>query len=105
MKKIMNKKTDEQIAQQYDAFLDRANWIGNTPSADVIKLTNDVLNDMIYDMWMEYLSFTEGIATEVYDIPVEKMLETMGAVSLVDGFCAYLKGALDVHNEVTLEGK
>tara|TARA_R110000772_G_scaffold222742_1_gene333187 strand:+ start:50 stop:364 length:315 start_codon:yes stop_codon:yes gene_type:complete len=103
--KNMTTKTDEQIAQQYDAFLERANWIGNTPSADVIKLTHDVLNDMIYDMWMEYLSFTEGIATEVYDIPVEAMIEHMGAVSLVDGFCSYLKGALDVHNEVTLEKK
>lgn len=95
----MKNQTKQQITQAYDAYLDRATWIGKTPTPETIKQTHNVLNDMIFDMWMEYLVFTEGIANEVYEIPIEKMLEEMGAVGLVEGFCSYLQGAIDVAKE------
>ena len=98
----MNTKTEEQIAQQYDAYLDRASWIGKSPSPEVMVFTHDVTNEMVLDIWMEYLAFTEGIATEVYDISIEALIEQMGSVALVNGFCGYLRGALDVYEESEL---
>jgi len=89
-------KTIEQHQVNYDAFIARASWIKGTPSDKMLKLCHNVSNDMLLMMWTEYLTFTEGLATEVYEIELEKFLEEMGAIELVSGFVAYMQGALDV---------
>ena len=88
-----------QQQENYNNFIARANWVNGQPSDDMLKLCHNVSNDMLLMMWTEYLAFTEGLATEVYEIPLEKFLQEMGAHELVSGFVAYMQGALDVANE------
>ena len=92
-------KTIEQHQANYDAFIAKANWVNGQPSDDMYKLCHNVSNDMLLMMWTEYLAFTEGLATEVYEMELEKFLEQMGALELVSGFAAYLQGAIDVARE------
>jgi len=88
--------TMNEYQENYNNFIARANWVNGQPSDDMLKLCHSVSNDMLLMMWTEYLAFTEGLATEVYEIPLEKFLEEMGAMELVSGFAAYLQGAIDV---------
>tara|TARA_R110000796_G_scaffold238887_1_gene359394 strand:+ start:185 stop:487 length:303 start_codon:yes stop_codon:yes gene_type:complete len=85
-----------QQQQNYDAFIARAGWVNAQPSEEMYKLCHNVSNDMLLMMWTEYLAFTEGLATEVYEIELSKFLEEMGALELVSGFVAYLQGGIDV---------
>lgn len=88
-----------QQQENYNNFIARANWVNGQPSDDMLKLCHNVSNDMLLMMWTEYLAFTEGLATEVYEIELSKFLEEMGAMELVSGFVAYMQGALDVANQ------
>ena len=88
--------TQAVIDKNYDTYLNQAGWLAKDPSPEVLKLTHGVTNDMLLSMWTEYLAFTEGIASEVYGIPVTDMLEEMGSIALIEGFMSYLQGALDV---------
>lgn len=89
-----NTNTDYQ--KKYDQFIKNANWVEGQPSDDMLKLCHNVSNDMLLMMWTEYLAFTEGIATEVYEVELSTFLEKMGSLELVSGFAAYLQGAIDV---------
>lgn len=91
--------TIEQQQANYDAFIARASWIKGTPSDKMLQLCHNVSNDMLLMMWTEYLTFTEGLVNEVYEVELEKFLEEMGAIELVSGFVAYMQGALEVYKE------
>jgi len=99
------KITQAVIDKNYDTYLNQAGWLAKDPSPEVLKLTHGVTNDMLLSMWTEYLAFTEGIATEVYGIPVTDMLEEMGSIALIEGFMSYLQGALEVYKESLQETK
>jgi len=91
--------TMNEYQEKYNLFIDKQNWVNGKPSDDMLKLCHNVSNDMLLMMWTEYLAFTEGLATEVYEIELSKFLEEMGAIELVSGFIAFMQGALDVAKE------
>lgn len=94
---------DATIKAKYDQYLDKASWLNQDPSPEVLSHTKDMTQQMIINMWLEYLAFTEGIAIDVYGIDPIDMLDHMGSMELTAGFCAYLQGALDVAKEETKE--
>ena len=97
------KITQAVIDKNYDTYLNEAGWLKKDPSPEVLKLAHGVTNDMLLSMWTEYLAFTEGIASEVYEISATDMLEQMGSIALIEGFMSYLQGALEVYKESLAE--
>lgn len=88
---------------KWDQYMDSTSWLNRDVSDAVKDLTDPVKNKMLLPIWNEFLSFQEGIATEVYDINPSEMIEHMGSVNLIKAFAGYLQGALDVQEEIANE--
>ncbi len=94
----MNSNQEVQFAlidKRHDHYMSEAGWLNQDPSEKILALTDGIKVNMLMSMWYEYLAFTEGIATEVYDTTIEDFLEDLGSLKLLDGFLAYVQGAIE----------